>query len=199
MPTVVVTEAELLEYKIPDESQGYLPVEVGAEWTYRWYSDYREEAVIEEWRVIRNFREPKELDNPMALASARYEVKVDADKPRVAHVKCTLTPKVGSGTKGDRKLLRLSMSHFGTEWLYDGYARYLRDLTAIDANGNILPIEEIGKTQWIVEVQDESPVTLYYKVLLNHDERDWPFGRNEAPYAQSDCIFWPGYGAVYRR
>ena len=189
----VVTEAELLTCKIPVESQSYLPVEIDAEWTYRWHSDYREEAIIEEWRVIRNFSEPKELDNPMELASARYEVKVDADAPRLAHVKCTLTPKVGSGTKADQKLLRLSMSHFGTEWLYDGYARYLRDLTAIDANGNTLQIEEIGKTQWIVEVQDKSPVTLHYTVLLNHDARDWPFGRNEAPYAQADCVFWPGY------
>ena len=189
----VVTEAELLECKIPVKSQGYLPVEVGAEWTYRWHSDYREEAVIEDWRVIRNFGEPKELDNPMELVSARYEVKVDADEPRVAHVKCALTPKVGSGAKADRKLLRLSMSRFGTEWLYDGYARYLRDLTVTDANGKTLQVEEIGKTQWIVEVQDELPVTLHYKVLLNHDERDWPFGRNEAPYAQTDCVFWPGY------
>ena len=189
----VVTEAELLEYKIPDESQEYLPVQVGTEWTYRWHSDYREEAVIEDWCVIRNFSEPKELDNPMELASARYEVKVDTDEPRVAHVKCTLTPKVGSGAKVDQKLLRLFMSHFGTEWLYDGYARYLRDLTVIDANGKTLQVEEIGKTQWIVEVQDESPVMLHYKVLLNHDARDWPFGRNEAPYAQADCVFWPGY------
>ena len=189
----IVTEGELLEYKIPDEAQEYLPVQVGTEWTYKWHSDYREEAVIEEWRVIRNFSEPKELDNPMELASARYEVKVDADEPRLAHVKCTLTPKVDTGTKVDQKLLRLSMSHFGTEWLYDGYARYLQDLTVTDANGKILQVEEIGKTQWIVEVQDESPVTLHYKVLLNHDERDWPFGRNEAPYAQADCVFWPGY------
>ena len=189
----VVTEAELLEYKIPDASQEYLPVQVGTEWTYRWHSDYREAAVIEEWRVIRNFGEPKELDNSMALASARYEVKIDADEPRVAHVRCVLTPKVGSGAKGDRKLLLLSMSHFGTEWLYDGYARYLQDLTVIDTNGKTLQIEEIGKTQWIVEAEDESPVTLHYRVLLNHDEREWPFGRNEAPYAQEDCVFWPGY------
>ena len=189
----VVTEAKLLEYKIPDASQEYLPVQVGTEWTYRWHSNYREEAVIEEWCVIRNFSHPEHLDNPMKLASARYEVKIDADEPRVAHVRCVLTPKADNETKADRKLLRLFMNHFGTEWLYDGYARYLRDLTVIDANGNILPIEEIGKTQWIVEVQDESPVTLHYKVLLNHDERDWPFGRNEAPYAQADCIFWPGY------
>ena len=189
----IVTEAELLEYKMPTETQEYLPVHVGTQWTYRWHNTYRDTPIIEKWRVIRNFSHPKNLDNLLELASARYAVKIDADAPRVAHVKCTLTPKVDSGTKADRKLLLLSMSRFGTEWLYDGYARYLQDLTVSDANGKTLQIDEIGKTQWIVEVQDESPVTLNYKVLLNHDERDWPFGRNEAPYAQEDCVFWPGY------
>ena len=189
----VVTEAELLEYEMPVETQEYLPVEVGTQWTYKWHNTYRDEPIIEKWRVIRNFSHLKNLDNLLELASARYEVKIDADAPRVVHVKCVLTPKVSSGTKGDQKLLRLSMSHFGTEWLYDGYARYLRDLTVTDMNGETLRIGEIGKTQWVVEVQDASPVTLHYKVLLNHDERDWPFGRNEAPYVQEDCIFLPGY------
>ena len=32
----------------------------------------------------------------MELASARYEVKIDADAPRVANVKCLLTPKADS-------------------------------------------------------------------------------------------------------
>ena len=36
-------------------------------------------------------------------------------------------------------------------------------------------------------------MTLRYKVLLNHDEREWHWGRDEAPYAQDDCVFWPGY------
>ena len=189
----VVTEAELLEYEIPVKEQEYLPAQVGTQWTYKWQNDYRDGAVIEKWHVIRNFSHPAHLDNPLELASARYEVKIDADEPRVAHVKCVLTPKVGSSVKGNRKPLLLSMTHFGTEWLYDGYARYLRDLTVTDTNEETLPIEEIGKTQWVVEVNGASPVTLHYKVLLNHDERDWPFGRNEAPYAQEDCVFWPGY------
>ena len=36
-------------------------------------------------------------------------------------------------------------------------------------------------------------MTLHYKALLNHDEREWHWGRDEAPYAQDDCVFWPGY------
>ena len=203
----VVTEAELLEYKIPVEdseshatqslcgvlSAEYLPLQIGNVWTYKWQNSYRNEAAIEEWRVIRNFSEPENLESPMELASARYEVKIEADEPRVAHVKCLLTPKADSNAKNDQKPLLLSMSQFGTEDLYDGYSRYLRDLTATDADGKKIPITEIGKTQWMVEVENDLPVTLRYKVLLNHDEREWPFGKDEAPYVQEDCIFCPGY------
>ena len=189
----VTTEAELLEYKIPVEDQERLPLQIGNVWTYKWQNDYRDEAAIEEWRVIRNFSEPENLHNPMELASARYEVKIDADERRVAHVKCVLTPKISSDAKGDQKPLLLFMSHFGTEDTYDGYSRYLRDLTATDTDGEKIPVTEIGKTQWMVETENDLPVTLHYKVLLNHDEREWSFGRDEAPYVQEDCIFCPGY------
>ena len=189
----IFTEAELIQYEIPLQDEEYFPAQIGTQWTYKWQNDYRDEAVIEEWHVIRNFRQLENLENPMELASARYEVKIDADNPRVAHVKCVLTPKAVSDTKGERKPLLLSMSRFGTEWLYDGYGRYLQDLTVTDANGKALVIEEIDKTQWAVETRDASPVTLHYKALLNHDEREWHWGRDEAPYAQDDCVFWPGY------
>ena len=189
----VVTEAELLKSEISLQDEAYLPAQIGTRWTYKWHNTYRDEAVIEEWRVIRNFRQLENLENPMELASARYEVKIDADEPRVAQVKCVLTPKISSDTEGEQKPLLLSMSRFGTEWLGDGYGHYLQDLTVTDANGKTLVIEEIDKTQWAVETRDESPVTLRYKVLLNHDEREWHWGRDEAPYAQDDCVFWPGY------
>lgn len=197
----VVTEAELLQYEIPLANEEYFPSQIGTQWTYKWHNVYNEEAIVEDWHVTRNFSHPKNLDNPLMLASARYEVRISDDAPRIAHVKCLLTPKaVGAisesrhrTTKTDRKPLLLSMTHFGTEWLYDGYARYLQDLTVTDGNGETLPIEEIGKTQWVVETRNASPLTLQYKVLINHDERDWPFGRNEAPYVQEDCIFLPGY------
>ena len=189
----IVTEAELLEYEIPVEIREYLPVQIGNMWTYKWHNDYRGEATIEEWHVIRNFSEPENFENPMELASARYAVKIDANKRRIANVTCVLTPKATRNTKDNQKPLLLSMSHFGTEDLYDGYARYLRDLTGTDANGEKIPITEIGKTQWMVEPENDLPVTLCYKVLLNHEEREWQWGKPETPYVQEDCIFLPGY------
>ena len=184
----VITEAELLKYELPVEEQEYLPLQVGNIWTYKWQNDYRDEAAIETCHVVRNYSKPESLDNLMELASAKYEVKIDADERRVAHVRCVLTPKQNSG-----ETLSLSMSEFGTEGVHDGYGRYLRDLTVTDAGGETLPIAMLGKTRWAVKVTDNSPVTLCYKVLLNHDEREWPPGRDEAPYVQEDCIFCPGY------
>ena len=184
----VITEAELLEYEVPVEAQEYLPLQVGNMWRYKWQNDYRDEAVIETCRVVRNFEKPEDLGTPMALASARYEVKIDADERRVANVRCVLIPKQDSG-----ETLLLSMSEFGTENIHDGYERYLRDLTVTNADGGELPLILLGKTRWAVKVADKSPLTLSYRVLLNHDEREWPPGRDEAPYVQEDCIFCPGY------
>ena len=108
----VVTEAELLEYKTPAENREYLPLQIGNLWTYRWQNTYRDEAAIEEWRVIRNYSEPKNLDNPMELASARYQVKIEADEPRVAQVKGLLTPKADGNTKDAQKSVAVTHEPF---------------------------------------------------------------------------------------
>ena len=147
----VVTEAELLEYEVSIEGQEYLPLQVGNMWRYKWQNDYRDEAVIETCRVVRNFEKPGDLGNPMALASARYEVKIDADERRVARIRCVLTPKQDSG-----ETLLLSMSEFGTENIHDGYERYLRDLKVTNADGEELPLILLGKTRWAVKVADKS-------------------------------------------
>ena len=184
----VITEAELLEYEIPVEAHEYFPLQVDNMWRYKWQNDYRNEAVIETCHVVSSFSESDTLENPMELASARYEVKIDADEPRVARVRGVLTPKHDNGEG-----LLLSMSEFGTNGIHDGYGRYLRDLSVTNADGEKLPLVLLGKTQWAVKTTDKSPMVLDYKVLLNHDEIEWPPGRDEAPYVQEDCIFCPGY------
>ena len=175
----IITEAELLEYKIPILTTEYFPLLVGNAWTYKWQNDYREEAAIEVFKAIQNSEE---------LESARYEVRITADEPRVANIRCVLTPR-----NGGSGMIQLSMSRFGTEWASGGYTHYLRDLIATNAAGAILPVQKFGKNHWIVMTLNESPITLSYKVLLQHDGVSWAPGPDEAPYAQEDCIFWPGY------
>ena len=185
-----ITEAELLESDIPVKGEDYFPLQVGNMWIYKWQNDYRG-GTIEKCQVVENTDKRPGSDPELegiGLASARYEVKIDGDERRVAHVKAVLTPKEGSG-----ETLLLFMSTFGAEQLFDGYARYLRDLTVIATDKEKLPIKKLGKTRWAVKMKNKTPVTVSYKVLLNHDERIWPFGRSEAPYVQADCIFLPGY------
>ena len=47
-----VTEAELLEYKVPANATAYFPLQIGNAWTYKWQNDYQDEAVIEECYVV---------------------------------------------------------------------------------------------------------------------------------------------------
>ena len=190
------TEAELLEYDVPVKREEYFPLQVDNAWTYKWQNDYRDEAIIEKCEVVENSdKQPGSDENTtvpesirMMLASARYEVTIEAEERRMAHVKCVLTPKEDTG-----EILPLSMSHFGTEAVHNGYAEYIEDLRVTTADEEELPMMKLGKTRWAVNVGNASPVILSYKVLLNHDERQWPPGRSETPYVQEDCIFLPGY------
>lgn len=191
-----ITEAELLAYKVPTDTTEYFPLQVENAWTYKWQNDYRDEAIIEKCEVVENTDKQPGSDGDMTvpesermvLASARYEVTIAADEVRVAHIRCVLTPKEDTG-----EILPLSMSHFGTETVHNGYAEYIEDLRVTTADQEELPMLKLGKTRWAVNVGDASPVILSYKVLLNHDERQWPPGRSETPYVQEDCIFLPGY------
>lgn len=192
----VITEAELLEYDVPVKGEVYLPLQVDNAWTYKWQNDYRGEAIIEKCQVAENSDKSPGSDEDivipesekMMLTSARYEVTIEGDERRVAHVRCVLTPKEDTG-----ETLPLYMSLFGTETVPNGYAEYLRDLAVTTIDQGELPIKKLGKTRWAVKVGNKSPLVLDYKVLLNHDERQWPPGRSETPYVQEDCIFLPGY------
>ena len=46
-----VTEAVLLSHSLSGKSENCLPLSVGNRWTYAWKNDYRQEAVIETWKV----------------------------------------------------------------------------------------------------------------------------------------------------
>ena len=40
----IVTEAELVDYKISGESEAYFPLNIGSTWTYKWKNDYYNEV-----------------------------------------------------------------------------------------------------------------------------------------------------------
>jgi len=142
----------------------------------------------DEERSPEHRREIADVGAPIKLEKAAYKVTIIADEPRVANVTCVLTPKQNNG-----ETIRLHMNNNGASDLPNGYAYYLRDITASDASENSLSVNEIGDARWWVGVPDnKSTVTLSYKALLKHDERDWEWGPDEAPYTKDDCVFWTG-------
>ena len=51
----LTTEAELFEYKVPSKTEESLPLQIGSTYTYKYHNVYRDETVIEKWRVTENF------------------------------------------------------------------------------------------------------------------------------------------------
>jgi len=68
----VITEAELIEYNVPEKSRDYFPLNVDTTWTYRWHNDYQPQPIIEKLHV----RDPNILpETPIKKAS--YVVTID--------------------------------------------------------------------------------------------------------------------------
>ena len=47
----IITNAELIDYKVPRKSEEYFPVDLGTTWTYKWKNDYYNEVFIEKVHV----------------------------------------------------------------------------------------------------------------------------------------------------
>ena len=51
----LTTEAELMEYRVPNKVEEYHPLQIGSTYTYKYHSVSLDETVIEKWRVTENF------------------------------------------------------------------------------------------------------------------------------------------------
>ena len=90
----IVTEAELLEYKVPADTTEteYLPLQIGNAWTYKWQNDYQDEAIIEECSVVGSNAVQQDLPLP---TSARK----DTTLPKVERTVPNLSKKVSTDLK----------------------------------------------------------------------------------------------------
>ncbi len=51
----------LLSHSLAGGGDNYLPLQVGNRWTYAWKNDYRQEAVIETWKIGEQPEDPASL------------------------------------------------------------------------------------------------------------------------------------------
>ncbi len=115
--------------------------------------------------------------------SAEYTVTIPQENWRMAFVSCRIVT-------GDT--LSLLMNNIGAPQVPNGYASFVRNLTAVDSSGNAVPIKDLGQARWEITPSVNESITLYYEVLLEHDKSDLPRGPAEAPYVTEDGTFWTG-------
>ena len=85
----VITEAELIEYNVPEKSRDYFPLNVDTTWTYRWHNDYQPKPIIEKLHV----RDPKILPET-PIKKATYLVTIDDPQDQgEMRVEYKLTPE----------------------------------------------------------------------------------------------------------
>lgn len=115
--------------------------------------------------------------------SVVYKVTISEENWRKAVVSCRLVT-------GDA--LSLWMNNNGAPRVSNGYAFFVRNLTAVDSFGNAVPIKDFGQARWKITPTVNESITLNYEVLLEHDKSDLPWGPDEAPYLTEDGVFWTG-------
>ena len=183
-----VTTAQLVSHQLQKPDAGLWPLHLQNTWTYRWQSAYREEPVLETWTVTdpQDTRSDRGGDaQSVPLASAEYTVTVLEGARRQATVRCLLTPaSLGPGVID----LYLNKSHARN--LSDGFAHYVHDLSAVGSDGLKLKIDRKEPGRWRIHGPRSGPVRFQYTVVLNHDNDDWRYGPDEAPYLREDCVFW---------
>ncbi|MCU0915339.1 MAG: hypothetical protein MUC88_12350 [Planctomycetes bacterium] len=73
-----VTEAALLSHSLAGPGDTCLPLQIGNRWTYTWKNDYRQEAVIETWKVGAR---PQEGESPPPQRPAQGAAEIGVVDP----------------------------------------------------------------------------------------------------------------------
>ena len=111
-----------------------------------------------------------------------YTVTITAEAPRLAVVEIVLPAAVEE----------LHMTDRGAGHFEDGWTHFIRQLSAVDANGNNMAVEKAGSRSWRLE-SGPSPIRVRYVVDLVHDlEEEWPGGIDGAAYVTDWGVFYTG-------
>ena len=113
-----------------------------------------------------------------------YTVTIKGKQQRIALVSAKITPENGT----------LKMNEFNEHGLPDGWATYIEDVQAKDAEGKRLNVTPIENSQWRIEGYKGGLVDLIYVAKLEHDRVEPALngGDNGAAYAVDDGVMWAG-------
>ncbi len=177
----IITEAELIDYNIPQKNEDYFPLNLGTSWTYKWKNDYLKKPIIEKIQVVRAGD-----GNETPIKEVKYSVEIDAEKPDVAKVTCQFLPQEHHNTNR----IRLALNADDT---------YIQDISLRDSSYyTTIPSD---RKVWEFELKDSYtlPLTLRYNASIEHGTK-----RNKTsfeysgiqkdptylPYEREDCVSW---------
>ncbi len=97
----IVTEAELIDYNIPDKSNAYVPLTPGTTWTYRWQNDYYKQILIDTISVQK--RKPNREGFPLkTIVTSENGEKMGDSNFEIIKSRLTLELVVGGGGIGGK-------------------------------------------------------------------------------------------------
>lgn len=116
------------------------------------------------------------------LASS-YTVKISPDHMRYADVVAQIQPIDG----------RVSLSRNGRDTgLYHGWATFVHEIEAFDIHNDPISLEYVTGGHWQLESHDGGPVTVRYRMLLQHDRFPNDPGDDELAWARDWGVMWTG-------
>ena len=113
---------------------------------------------------------------------ANYKITINAESPRIATVEASLVP--------DNEMV--FMNDEGDQGLMHGWSTFVHGLEVLDASDEPIGTNYEPLSRWRLERIPAEPVTVRYKVLLQHDRFPLNFGDNGAAYARDEAVMWAG-------
>ncbi len=115
----------------------------------------------------------------VAIGPTHYEITIPADDSRVAIVRATLVPDG-----------RDFYMFWGAGQLPAGWATFVSDFSIADENGEPVSFYARDDGTWRLSDAPDGPVTISYRVNLDHEEHEWSGGVDGAAY-------WRDWGVFY--
>jgi predicted metalloprotease with PDZ domain len=110
---------------------------------------------------------------------AIYRVRIDAAEPLRAHVSAELPVREG----------RIWMLGWGAEQHPRGWASFVEDLRASDADGRDVPLTTGEGAQWHVSNTQAQRLSLSYVVNLEFAKAPWPAGNEQAALFRDGALY----------
>ena len=213
----VITEAELIEYNVPEKSRAYFPLNVDTTWTYQWHNDYQPKPIIEKLQV----KDPEILpETPIKKASYVVTIEDSYDQAEM-RVDYKLTPEDPNLVESpeDPNLAELQLRLNGDSDYIVQYNRYTPKNSESKPMDNpfsrSVRVEEprpIGFPYfkdypypvWKIKFfkhKNKTPITLNYEISQRYAEDYKAFQVNRygfetysetPPYFREDCMLWAG-------